>query len=132
MRAEEERSHWIDRKRKRNGATEMAVTQRRRITVTVRADFRMVARTAEANRAARMAGAAAHHADLVTRFDAIDERLRRVPDAHRSDILATLPTATAAMLAVILPLVGFVAVGIVVTVQLVLWLPVAYKVIRKL
>jgi hypothetical protein len=66
------------------------------------------------------------------RFDAIDARLRRVPDAHRSDLLATLPTATAAMLAVILPMLGITVVFVVIGLQVTLWAPVAYKVIRKL
>lgn len=74
----------------------------------------------------------ARHVVLTSRLDAIDARLERVPDVRRTDFLATLPTATAAMLAVILPMVGVTVAGVLVVFQVTLWLPVAYKVARKL
>jgi|SRR5271155_246201 len=75
---------------------------------------------------------ARRHAVVTERLDAVDRRLERVPDARRTDFLATLPTATAAMLAAILPMLGVAVVVIVVGLQVTLWLPVAYKVARRL
>ena len=85
-----------------------------------------------AGEARKLRHAHAPASEIHARFDAVDARLRKLPDAHRTDVLATLPTATAAMLAVILPMLGVAVVLVVIVVQVGLWCPVAYKVMRKL